>query len=69
MIASPDTYAARRVLELARTRKPAHRHRRAHSHAICEREHFEKEGVGRVVMGERELANGMTDYALESLAR
>ena len=39
------------------------------THSDHEREHFEKEGVGRVMMGERELALGMTDYALERLAQ
>ena len=37
------------------------------THNDHERLHFEKQGVGRVVMGEREMALGMTEYALESL--
>jgi monovalent cation:H+ antiporter-2, CPA2 family len=68
VIASPDSYSARRVLDLARQ---ANRHidTVVRTHTDHEREHFEKAGVGRVVMGERELALGMTDYALERLAQ
>ena len=66
VIASPDSYAARRVLNLAREANPGI-DTVVRTHTDHEREHFEKEGVGRVVMGERELALGMTDYALSSL--
>ena len=67
VIASPDSYAARRVLDLARQANPTiDTVVRTHTDHECE--HFEKAGVGRVVMGERELAIGMTDYALGSLA-
>ncbi len=68
VIASPDSYAARRVLHLARQANPSI-DTVVRTHNDIEREHFEKEGVGRVVMGERELALGMTDYALERLAQ
>lgn len=68
VIASPDSYAARRVLHLARQCNP-HIDTVVRTHNDHEREHFEKAGVGRVVMGERELALGMTDYALGSLAQ
>ena len=66
VIASPDSYAARRVLDLARQANPRI-DTVVRTHTDSEREHFEKAGVGRVVMGERELALGMTDYALSSL--
>ena len=66
MIASPDSYAARRVLDLAREANPGV-DTVVRTHTDHEREHFEKEGVGRVVMGEREMALAMTDYALSSL--
>jgi CPA2 family monovalent cation:H+ antiporter-2 len=66
VIASPDSYAARRVLDLAREANPEV-DTVVRTHTDQEREHFEKQGVGRVVMGERELALGMTDYALGSL--
>jgi CPA2 family monovalent cation:H+ antiporter-2 len=66
VIASPDSYAARRVVDLARG------HKRdidivVRTHSENDREHFERQGVGRVVMGERELAIGMTEYALQTL--
>jgi CPA2 family monovalent cation:H+ antiporter-2 len=66
VIASPDSYAARRVLHLAREANPGI-DTVVRTHTDHEREHFEKQSVGRVVMGERELALGMTDYALGSL--
>jgi CPA2 family monovalent cation:H+ antiporter-2 len=66
VIASPDSYAARRVLDLAREANPGV-DTVVRTHTDHEREHFEKEGVGRVVMGEREMALAMTDYALSSL--
>ena len=68
VIASPDSYAARRVLDLARHANPTI-DTVVRTHSDHEREHFEKAGVGRVMMGERELALGMTDYALEKLAQ
>jgi CPA2 family monovalent cation:H+ antiporter-2 len=66
VLASPDSYAARRVLHLAREANPGI-DTVVRTHTDHEREHFEKERVGRVVMGERELALGMTDYALSRL--
>jgi K+:H+ antiporter len=68
VIASPDSYSARRVLDLARQANPRI-DTVVRTHTEHEAEHFEKAGVGRVVMGERELALGMTDYALERLAQ
>ena len=68
VIASPDSYSARRVLELARQANPTI-DTVVRTHTDHEYEHFEKEGVGRVVMGERALALGMTEYALGSLAQ
>jgi CPA2 family monovalent cation:H+ antiporter-2 len=66
IIASPDSYAARRVLDLARKKKPQI-DTVVRTHSEHELQHFEKQGVGRVMMGERELALGMTEYALHSL--
>jgi CPA2 family monovalent cation:H+ antiporter-2 len=66
VLASPDSYAARRVLHLAREANPGI-DTVVRTHTDLEREHFQKAGVGRVVMGERELALGMTDYALSRL--
>jgi CPA2 family monovalent cation:H+ antiporter-2 len=67
VIASPDSYSARLVLDLARHANPSI-DTVVRTHNDHEREHFEKAGVGRVVMGEREMALGMAEYALEKLA-
>ena len=66
--ASPDSYSARRVLDLARQANPQI-DTVVRTHTDHEREHFEKEGVGHVVMAEREMALGMADYALGSLGK
>jgi len=65
-VASPDSYAARRALELARKRNPRI-DTVVRTHNEHELSYFERQGVGRVVMGELELALGMTEYALQSL--
>jgi CPA2 family monovalent cation:H+ antiporter-2 len=66
VVATPDPFQARRVVELAREANPSiDIVVRTHSHA--EQEYFEKLGVGRVVMGEHELALGMAHYAVMSL--
>jgi monovalent cation:H+ antiporter-2, CPA2 family len=66
IIASPDSYSARRIVELVRKPNPRI-DILVRTHSEHELEHFEKQGVGRVMMGERELANGMARYALERL--
>jgi CPA2 family monovalent cation:H+ antiporter-2 len=66
VIAIPDGFQARRVLELARAANPTlDVVARAHSEAELGR--LEALGVGRAVMGERELAMSMLEYALRSL--
>jgi CPA2 family monovalent cation:H+ antiporter-2 len=63
----PDAAGCRRVLDLARAANPAIiAAARAHDEAeaaFLERE----EGVGLVVMGEREIALGMADFAMTRL--
>ncbi|HVY80178.1 MAG TPA: YbaL family putative K(+) efflux transporter [Steroidobacteraceae bacterium] len=66
IVASPDSYAARRIVELAR-KVNSRIDILVRTHNEHELEYFEKQGVGRVMMGERELALGMTQYALQSL--
>ena len=66
IVASPDSYAARRIVELARKLNPQI-DIVVRTHSEHELAHFEKQGVGRVMMGERELALGMARYALERL--
>jgi CPA2 family monovalent cation:H+ antiporter-2 len=66
IIASPDGFQARRVLELARDRNP-----RIgvviRTHSSSELAYLIRQGVDRAVMGELELALEMTDYALRTL--
>ena len=66
VIASPDGFQTRRILELARERNP----RIAvvvRTHSTSELAYLIAQGVDRAVMGELELALEMTDYALRSL--
>ena len=66
VIASPDGFQARRILELARQRNP----RIAvvvRTHSSSELAYLIRQGVDRAVMGELELALEMTDYSLRSL--
>jgi CPA2 family monovalent cation:H+ antiporter-2 len=66
IIASPDGFQARRIIELARERNP----RIAivvRTHSSSELAYLIGQGVDRAVMGELELALEMTDYALRSL--
>jgi len=66
VIASPDGFHARRILELARARN------RdiaviVRTHSAAELAYLIRQGVDRAVMGELELALEMSDYALRSL--
>jgi monovalent cation:H+ antiporter-2, CPA2 family len=66
VVATPDSFQARRIVELARELKPGI-DIVVRTHSADEFEKLESLGAGRVVMGERELARGMTEYALRSL--
>jgi len=66
VLALPDIFGARRALDLARQKNPGI-DVVVRTHSEPEREYFERQGAGRVVMGEWELALGMTEYALRSL--
>ena len=66
VIAIPDGFQARRVLELARAANPT-LDVVARAHSEPELERLESLGVGLAVMGERELAMSMLEYALRSL--
>ena len=65
VVATPDPYHARRVIELARARNPDI-DIIVRTHADTEQEFFEQLGVGKALMGERELAFGMAYHALRS---
>jgi monovalent cation:H+ antiporter-2, CPA2 family len=66
VIASPDGFHARRILELARARNP-NIAVVVRTHSLEELHYLIRQGVDRAVMGELELALEMTDYALRSL--
>ncbi|MDY6944949.1 MAG: YbaL family putative K(+) efflux transporter [Pseudomonadota bacterium] len=66
VIASPDGFHARRILELARARNPQISVV-VRTHSSAELKYLIRQGVDRAVMGELELALEMTDYALRSL--
>jgi len=66
VVATPDSFHARRIVERARELRPAI-DIVARTHSEGEFSKLEALGVGRVVMGERELARSMLEYALGSL--
>jgi CPA2 family monovalent cation:H+ antiporter-2 len=66
VIATPDFYQARQIIEIARRRNPD-LHIVVRTHSAVAQAYFEKLGVGRAFMGERELAVGMAHYALRAL--
>lgn len=66
IVASPDPYHARRVIELARGRNPAI-DIIVRTHSDSEQLLFEQLGVEKAIMGERELAFGMAYYSLRAL--
>jgi CPA2 family monovalent cation:H+ antiporter-2 len=66
VIATPEGFQTRRIIELARALQPdIDTAVRAHSEG--EIAHLERQGVGVAIMGERELAFGLMDYALQRL--
>jgi CPA2 family monovalent cation:H+ antiporter-2 len=66
VIASPDGFHARRILELARAKNPKIAIV-VRTHSSAELKYLIRQGVDRAVMGELELALEMTNYALRSL--
>jgi CPA2 family monovalent cation:H+ antiporter-2 len=66
VIATPDGFHARRILELSRARNP-NIAVVVRTHSSEELHYLIRQGVDRAVMGELELALEMTDYALRSL--
>jgi K+:H+ antiporter len=65
IIAVPDGFQARHLLEIAREAN-AHIDTVVRTHSDAEVEYLKSKGVGLAVMGERELARGMTEYVLRS---
>ena len=66
VVATPDPHQARRLLAKARTTNPGI-DSVVRTHSDSERRRLEEDGVGLVLMAERELALGMMTYALRSL--
>jgi CPA2 family monovalent cation:H+ antiporter-2 len=65
VVATPDSFQARRALELAREANPAI-DAVVRTHSAQEFHYLREQQVGRVVMGERELARAMLEYALRA---
>jgi len=65
VIAAPDGFQARRILELARRVNPEI-DTVVRTHGDSDLAYLQRQGVGMALMGERELAFGMMDYALRS---
>ncbi|BAI71775.1 monovalent cation:H+ antiporter-2, CPA2 family [Azospirillum sp. B510] len=66
VIATPEGYRTRQVLDLARRINPG-LDTAVQTHSEAEVAHLERQGVGVAIMGERELAFGLMEYALRSL--
>jgi CPA2 family monovalent cation:H+ antiporter-2 len=66
VVATPDGFQARRIVELAQQLKPGI-DLVVRTHSASELQALEQLKVGRVIRGERELAHGMLEYALRSL--
>ncbi|MCP1548982.1 MULTISPECIES: YbaL family putative K(+) efflux transporter [Methylorubrum] len=66
VVATPDPHQARRLLAKARATNPGI-DSVVRTHSDSERRRLEEDGVGLVLMAERELALGMMTYALRSL--
>ena len=64
VIATPDTFQARTMIEIARTLRPD-METVVRTHSDEEAELLRKENAGAVFMGEHELALGMTQHVLE----
>ncbi len=66
IVATPDAYQTRQIIRLARQLNPGISIV-VRTHSLEEQEFLLHQGVGMAVMGEHELAIGMTRYVLESL--
>jgi monovalent cation:H+ antiporter-2, CPA2 family len=66
VIATPEGYQTRRVIELAPTLNPDI-DTAVRTHSETEVVHLERQGVGIAIVGERELAFGLMEHALRSL--
>ena len=68
VLATPDPYQARAIIELARSVNPTI-DTVARTHSESEQRYLERHGVGRALVGEHELALGLAHYTLLSMGR
>jgi monovalent cation:H+ antiporter-2, CPA2 family len=68
VVASPNPFEARQIIEIARAANPAI-DVVVRTHSAAEQAYLAKLKVGRAYIGERELALSMARYALKSLGR
>jgi CPA2 family monovalent cation:H+ antiporter-2 len=66
VIATPDPYHAQHIIELARAKNPDIEII-VRTHGDTDQELFERLGVSKALMGERELAFGMAYYSMRAL--
>ena len=66
ILAAPGAYQSRQVLELSRRVNPS-LDTVVRTHSGAEQAYLDAMGVGRTVLGEREIAHAMSHYALVSL--
>jgi CPA2 family monovalent cation:H+ antiporter-2 len=67
VIATPDTFHVRQMIEIARTLNPGIE-TVVRTHSEEEATLLAREHAGRIFLGEEELASGMTDHVLERMA-
>jgi CPA2 family monovalent cation:H+ antiporter-2 len=63
IIATPESFSVRQIVDIARTLNPSIEVV-VRTHSDEEAEMLEKEGIGKIFMGEHELAAGMTKHVL-----
>jgi CPA2 family monovalent cation:H+ antiporter-2 len=63
IIATPESFSVRQIVDIARTLNPAIE-AVVRTHSDEEAELLEREGIGKIFMGEHELAAGMTKHVL-----
>ena len=68
VIATPDSFHVRRIIEIARMLNPSVE-TVVRTHSDEDAALLQKENAGKIFMGEHELALGMTSYVLERIAK
>jgi CPA2 family monovalent cation:H+ antiporter-2 len=68
VVAAPEPFHARQIVERARRVNPAVA-TVVRTHSAKERDYLERMGAGRVMMGEHELALSMAQYAVSTMTQ